>query len=248
MKSFLRLSFALLTVLFVSCTVSTPEFKVNEGPEIKIKVGETKKLNVSGSGIYCFSVPYLKEEGFQVNTVSEMVLEVDNESLSITGLYVGKCKLVIRSESGESEIAVIVEPNYPLWEHGLVFEKVKNLSIDSIVQELGFNYTTQRGDLYIFDNISDKILSFVCHDHNILYFVIPISQKEYVQKSLQEYGRVDKSPRVSSEGESISIFYNNATVKQTVRTYHVVPVFWGGYAIRAYYCDDVICLSVGTIQ
>lgn len=246
MKSFLRLSYALLAVLFVSCTVSTPEFKVNEGPEIKIKVGETKKLNVSGSGIYCFSVPYLKEEGFQVNTLSEMVVEVDNESLSITGLYVGKCKLVIRSENVEHEIAVIVEPNYPLWEHGLVFEKVKNLSIDSIVQELGFNYTTQRDDLYIFDNISDKIHYFGCNDYYLL-FVIPISQKEYVQKSLQEYGWVDKSPRVSHEGESIYIFHNNATIKQTVRTYHVVPVFWGGYAIRAYYCDDVICLSLGTI-
>lgn len=243
MKSFLRLSFALLAVLFVSCTVSPPELKVNEGPEIKIKVGETKKLNVSGSGINCFSVGYSKGDGFQVST-SDMIVKVDNESLSITGQYVGKCKLAIHSENGESVIAVNVEPNYPLWEHGLVFEKVKNLSIDSIVQELGFNYTTKKDETYIFDNISDKILSFGCNDQRLLYFVIPISQKEYVQKSLQEYGTVNESPIGSMEGTIISFFHNNATIKQTVRTHHMVPVFWVGYAIQAYYCDDVICLSL----
>lgn len=225
-------------------TVSFPELKVEEGQEITIKVGETKKLNLSGVGIGLFTLGYSQQDGFLSDTQSDYVLKVDNETLSITGQYVGKCKLVIDSKNGKAEIPVVVEPNYPLWEHRYIIDKIIELNINSIVQELGFNYTTIFGasnNYYIFDNISDKIISLT-YKGDRLWFAIPKNQKEYVFKSLQEYGQGKES--VPETETKTDYFNNNTLTHPTANTISHHSTFLDRWSINAYYCDEVIVLLI----
>ncbi len=217
-------------------SVSFPELKVEEGQEITIKVGETKKLNLSGIGIGLFS---LETDGFLSVTRRDYVLKVDNETLSITGQYVGKCKLVIDSKNGKAEIPVVVEPNYPLWEHRYIIDKVKELNLNSIVQELGVDYTTPANNLYLFDNISDKIISIAFRSPDPLVFAISTSQKDYLNKSLQEYGP-------SSDGTlwGADLFHNNTAIKLNPSSKKRFQTFLAGWCIEAHYCDEAIILFV----
>lgn len=220
-------------------TVSFPELKVEEGQEITIKVGETKKLNLSGIGIGLFTLGYSQNDGFQSDTQSDYVLKVDNETLNITGQYVGKCKLVIDSKNGKAEIPVVVEPNYPLWEHRYIIDKVKELNINSIVQELGFDYTTPANNLYLFDNISDKIISIAFHSRYPLVFAISTSQKDYLNKSLQEYG-----PSSDGTYEPTYLYHNNSATRLNPSSKKRFQTFLAGWCIEAHYCDEAIILFV----
>ena len=222
-------------------SVSFPELKVEEGQEITIKVGETKKLNLSGAGIGLFTLGYFQQDGFLSDTHSDYVLKVDNETLSITGQYVGKCKLVIDSKNGKAEIPVVVEPNYPLWEHRYIIDKVKELNINSIVQELGFDYTTLTDNFYLFDNISDKIISIAVSrpTANYLVFAISTSQKDYLNKSLQEYGP-------SSDGTFYGtyLYHNNSATILNPSSKKRFETFLARWCIEAHYCDEAIILFV----
>lgn len=219
-------------------TVSFPELKVEEGKEITIKVGETKKLNLSGMGIGLSTQGYSQKDGFLSDTRSDYVLKVDNETLSITGQYVGKCKLVIDSKNGKAEIPVVVEPNYPLWEHRYIIDKIIELNINSIAQELGFDYTTPADNFYLFDNISDKIISIALRPTTkYLVFAIPTSQKDYLNKSLQEYGP-------SSDGTVLGtyLYHNNSAIRLNPSSKKRFQTFLEWWWIEAHYCDEAIIL------
>lgn len=233
-------------------SVSFPQLKIEEGEEIIIKVGETKKLNLSGMGISCDSFGYKASDGFLSDTKSDYVLMIDNESLSITGQYVGKCRLAIRSKNGEAEIPVVVEPNYPLWEHRYIIDKVKERGVDNLVQELGeptFIYNEgDRGGHYVYDNISDKIISLSCTivDKNIrnIIFAIPLNQKDYLEKSLQEYGTGSEHIYVSS---SNYYWHNNARIKLNSAN-HYYSLYFETFLDRKDICvdywDEVILLVI----
>ena len=173
-------------------SVSFPELKV-EDKEITIKVGETKKLNISGIGIQLGSMGYQAKEGFIDDTESNYVVLVDDNAMNITGQFVGKCKLYIGSKNGSIDIPVTVEPNFPLWEHRFIIDKVKTFDIEA---ELGDNgYSSKKvdgsGDIYYyFEGISDVVSSLkVSYGYNRhMTFTIPLNQKDRVEKSLQEYG------------------------------------------------------------
>lgn len=172
-------------------SVSFPELKV-EDKEITIKVGETKKLNISGMGIQLVSMGYQAKEGFIDDTESNYVVLVDDNAMNITGQFVGKCKLYIGSKNGSIDIPVTVEPNFPLWEHRFIIDKVKTFNIEA---ELGDNgYSSKKVDgsgiiYYYFEGISDVVSSLkVRYDPQYMTFTIPLNQKDRVEKSLQEYG------------------------------------------------------------
>lgn len=173
--------------------VSFPELIV-EDKEVIIKVGETKKLSLSGIGIRLRSMGYQAKDGFIADTASDYVVLVDDNTLSITGQYVGKCKLQIGSKNGSVEIPVTVEPNFPFWEHRFIIDKVKALDIDNIEEELGDGgYSSkEKGPTsdtyyYYFEGISDVVSSLMVSRGGIVLF-IPLNQKANLEKSLKEYG------------------------------------------------------------
>ena len=171
-------------------SVSFPELKVEE-KEITIKVGETKKLNISGMGIRLYSMGYQAKEGLFDDTQGDYVVQVDDNALSITGQFVGKCKLDIGSKNGSIDIPVTVEPNFPFWEHRFIIDKVKTL--DSLEEELGDNWFSSKEvyangvTRYYFEGISDVVSSLILYK-DVLTFIIPLNQKDRLEKSLQEYG------------------------------------------------------------
>ena len=234
-------------------TVSFPELKVEEGKEITIKVGETKKLNLSGMGIGLSTQGYSQKDGFLSDTRSDYVLKVDNETLSITGQYVGKCKLYVGSKNGGSEIAVTVEPQYPLWEHGLIFDILgADFNYNSISQEIGIDYITlnyNSGSIYgyLYDDISDSIISLLyihatgsSRDQLQLIFAFPSSKKESIDKCLNEYGELVSCPDL---GNPPNLYHNNTTTKLTANTKLLYSTFLRDWYIFAYYCDEAIILK-----
>lgn len=233
-------------------TVSFPELKVEEGQEITIKVGETKKLNLSGMGIGLSTQGYSQKDGFLSDTQSDYVLKVDNETLNITGQYVGKCKLYVGSKNGGSEIAVTVEPQYPLWEHGLIFDILgADFNYNSISQEIGIDYITLNysGSIYgyLYDDISDNIISLLyrhatgsSRDQLQLIFAFPSSKKESIDKCLNEYGELVSYPEL---GNPPNLYHNNTTTKLTANTKLLYSTFLLNWYIYAYYCDEAIILK-----
>ena len=225
-------------------SVSFPELKVEE-KEIIVKVGETKKLNISGMGIRLNSIGYQAKDRFIADTRNDYVVKEDNETASITGQYVGKCKLSISSKNGSIDIPVTVEPNYPLWEHRYFIDTMQYITLESISEKIGLEYTTKiNGTHYLFDNISDDIISLTCKVNNGTIYInlaLPKGKIDFIDKSLKEYG---DSHNMTERYSMVGFFHNNSVVNLSTNKVLAYSTFLEEYEIVQFNCDDVIILQI----
>ena len=196
-------------------------------------------------GIRLNSIGYQAKDGFIADTRNDYVVKEDNETASITGQYVGKCKLSISSKNGSIDIPVTVEPNYPLWEHRYFIDTMQYITLESISEKIGLEYTTKiYGTHYLFDNISDDIISLTCKVNNGTIYInlaLPKGKIDFIDKSLKEYG---DSHNMTERYSMVGFFHNNSVVNLSTNKVLAYSTFLEEYEIVQFNCDDVIILEI----